>query len=895
MQSLVKDIMGTIDITPTQTSVDWRGNTWFTGDLNTNVIKLQVIRNGAPVMLSENTTKAVMQIKSANGNYSNAVALSVMDSAQGIVGYTLDQEHNYPGAFNCQVALTADQTKQRAITVSFGFSLSKDMFTSVTGDQVVKIFSAFWTMYDKVLALYTDITSKIGDIDGTLEEVLDQYLKRYQDKVDSLTDQVKQAAKDLQTWKNLLGSEKDIWTALNNRVTYTELRKQMVALASGTPKYYASISAIQTAYPNGAAGMFYGADTGHVYAWDPVAKVWADCGTYQATAIGDRDVKRVNLALNVPYGEIQWNRQWIIDDEAKTLTIPSGWGQVVVDTEYYGKPAAGTYNMITNDSGQTAFYIGYSTAKFNGTGSERLAFYASTNDIPESDAYLGWCSLTGDDGSVVALHGSCIMQKNVYHGQNRPIKRSDLQINLPYGEILYDKSWVVDVANKTLIVPDGWGHIVVDTENFDTVPAGTYPLITDDPNQTGFYVGWTGSFDPSGTGKFIFADTINKIPSYAVYLGWISVTDDYSRILMHGDVIRSEAEMGGRSRHVNRNDMQLNAGYAEFIWGQPWNIDTAKKTLTVPDSWGRVVVTTELYSSPAPGTYSLITDDSKQTGFFVGWTGAFDPSGTGKFIFADNTNDLPSYAVYLGWISMAGETIAQLHGEFTIDGKWPHVGVSGNGTTATAIHADETLSCLGDSITAGDNGQGQSSTEWSWPSYMQAMCGFNNVTNVGRNGSTISSTGDSSSFVERCTSITGQDFITVFGGVNDYDQGRALGEADSTDVATVSGGLNQIILTLTKNNPDAVIVIMTPMKENKFVPTGTKNKAGLVELDYVNAIKAVADKYSIPVLDLYTSGNNGVFLDDVISADGLTADKLHPTAKGYKRLARQIAGFINAH
>lgn len=211
------------------------------------------------------------------------------------------------------------------------------------------------------------------------------------------------------------------------------------------------------------------------------------------------------------------------------------------------------------------------------------------------------------------------------------------------------------------------------------------------------------------------------------------------------------------------------------------------------------------------------------------------------------------------------------------------------------MHLNETLSCLGDSITNGYDGQDHTSQEWAWPAYMQQLCGFKTVTNVGKNAATISLNDDGISFVERCVEIKNQDFITIFGGVNDYDQGLPVGNMDSQDTRCVSGALNTVIQTLAKNNPDATMIVMTPMKENKFVPTGTQNSAGLREIDYVNAIKAVADKYSLPVLDLYASGNIGVFLEPLVGSDGFTVDRLHPTPKGYKRLARQIAAFINCY
>ncbi|CAM3038500.1 SGNH/GDSL hydrolase family protein [Lactiplantibacillus plajomi] len=211
----------------------------------------------------------------------------------------------------------------------------------------------------------------------------------------------------------------------------------------------------------------------------------------------------------------------------------------------------------------------------------------------------------------------------------------------------------------------------------------------------------------------------------------------------------------------------------------------------------------------------------------------------------------------------------------------------------TLPHAGEKLSCLGDSITNGYDGQDHTSQDWSWPAYMTELCGFKEVTNVGKNAATISLNDDGISLVDRCHTIHDQDFITIFGGVNDYDQGLPVGDLQTDDLRTVSGGLKYVIEALARQNPDATMVVFTPMKENKFVPTGTPNAAGLLEIDYVAAIKAVADHYSLPVLDLYASGNIGVFLDPLVGPDGYTADRLHPTPKGYRRLARQIASFIN--
>src|SRR5699024_4801636 len=122
-------------------------------------------------------------------------------------------------------------------------------------------------------------------------------------------------------------------------------------------------------------------------------------------------------------------------------------------------------------------------------------------------------------------------------------------------------------------------------------------------------------------------------------------------------------------------------------------------------------------------------------------------------------------------------------------------------------------------------------------------------------GSTYSKADErTDSAVERVADIKDQDLVVVWFGVNDFHYGRPLGEFNNGDVSTVYGAVDNVLDTLISNNVTAKIMVMTPMKNHGYKTSPdsfTKNSVGLYQIDYVNAIKQVADKYSLPVLDMY--------------------------------------------
>jgi len=203
-------------------------------------------------------------------------------------------------------------------------------------------------------------------------------------------------------------------------------------------------------------------------------------------------------------------------------------------------------------------------------------------------------------------------------------------------------------------------------------------------------------------------------------------------------------------------------------------------------------------------------------------------------------------------------------------------------------HSDKVLLTFGDSVT---EAAGMSE---NWTNIVAKRLQARNAINLGVSGSTYCKTSwRNDSAAERCVTIKDRDIIVVWFGINDFHYSLPLGEFQNNDTTTLFGATDFTFKNLINNNPNASIVIMTPMKQHGYrvAPDSyTKNEQGLVQIDYVNAIKKVADYYSLPVLDMYANAGMTPFLDS--QKDLYFIDGLHPNQNGQYRVARKVANFL---
>ena len=209
------------------------------------------------------------------------------------------------------------------------------------------------------------------------------------------------------------------------------------------------------------------------------------------------------------------------------------------------------------------------------------------------------------------------------------------------------------------------------------------------------------------------------------------------------------------------------------------------------------------------------------------------------------------------------------------------------------IPKDKKITIIGDSITYGYDGTDASLVAKPYPWIIQDLLGVP-VYNYGISGSTISGGGASASIPGnapmniRYADMVYADYILVLGGVNDYIiTSTPLGTKGDTTNQTFYGALKILIEGLIKKYPTGKIGFMTPLrKANDTVA----NDAGLTLKQYRDAIIDMCEDYCIPVLDLYTKGGCHPNIEAWKNAN--LPDGLHPNQAYYRRLALQIAQFI---
>ncbi|MBQ8358324.1 MAG: hypothetical protein IJX37_00215, partial [Oscillospiraceae bacterium] len=203
---------------------------------------------------------------------------------------------------------------------------------------------------------------------------------------------------------------------------------------------------------------------------------------------------------------------------------------------------------------------------------------------------------------------------------------------------------------------------------------------------------------------------------------------------------------------------------------------------------------------------------------------------------------------------------------------------------------DLTYVAFGDSITYGIDGNYRSGDAnyrmaSPYPTLVGETLGIKTVVNQGKSGATLCESPPRVNMTQNILNYTSNaDIISVLLGVNDYSAKCSLGDMTSRDNTTIYGSLHMVAQHLTTTYPDAFIFFMTPFQCNNTV-------VGAYELvDVVNAVKAVAAQYDIPVLDLYTNGKYE--LEMTVSPN----DGVHPSQQHHiTYTAPLICEFLKEH
>lgn len=215
-------------------------------------------------------------------------------------------------------------------------------------------------------------------------------------------------------------------------------------------------------------------------------------------------------------------------------------------------------------------------------------------------------------------------------------------------------------------------------------------------------------------------------------------------------------------------------------------------------------------------------------------------------------------------------------------------------TASTSLWSGKSVVFVGDSITAGTG------TDKTYCEYLAESMGFGSVTVMGVPGSCMSTTSDygttKSPLINRWQNIPDADLIVVFMGTNDYGHDTPLGTIDDTGDVSFYGALNTIIPGIIAAHPNSRVVFMTPLHRynvGQSQITGSSytydylpNGRGHTLNDYVDAIKAVCERWSVPVIDLFAE--SGINPAVAAHKTSYMPDGIHPNAAGHEKISYLI-------
>jgi len=209
------------------------------------------------------------------------------------------------------------------------------------------------------------------------------------------------------------------------------------------------------------------------------------------------------------------------------------------------------------------------------------------------------------------------------------------------------------------------------------------------------------------------------------------------------------------------------------------------------------------------------------------------------------------------------------------------------------------ISFLGDSIT-----EGAGALDWNncYVERIRKQDLFDQVANHGISGTRIARQRKPSEwpafdrhFLTRVPEInSASDLVVVFGGTNDFGHGDApIGKPEDRTEWTFYGALECLCEALIRQCPKARILLLTPLHrlgETSPLGDGFKTVPGAILADYAQAIRIVAERHRLPVLDLFAEGILNP--NDAYVRQNLMPDGLHPNDAGHAILAERILTFL---
>ena len=206
---------------------------------------------------------------------------------------------------------------------------------------------------------------------------------------------------------------------------------------------------------------------------------------------------------------------------------------------------------------------------------------------------------------------------------------------------------------------------------------------------------------------------------------------------------------------------------------------------------------------------------------------------------------------------------------------------------------------FGDSLTSSNTLKGMESGEKNYVDYVSESLNLD-VTNCGIGGTGYMKT--ENNFISRVQTIPiDTEILTVFGSFNDFEYiESSLGEMGDSGTTTIYGCMKTFFDAVFARCPDIVVGIIFPTKWGYLSTQKDPSASAKCDL-YIQALKDIAEYYSIPVLDLYNESNLRPWDDNFAAkyyrdddSNG-TANTVHPLDPAHKKfIAPKVGAFIRS-
>ncbi|WP_288394349.1 SGNH/GDSL hydrolase family protein [uncultured Vagococcus sp.] len=136
--------------------------------------------------------------------------------------------------------------------------------------------------------------------------------------------------------------------------------------------------------------------------------------------------------------------------------------------------------------------------------------------------------------------------------------------------------------------------------------------------------------------------------------------------------------------------------------------------------------------------------------------------------------------------------------------------------------------------------------------------------------------------INKTVNFSNLDTIILFGGTNDIGTNTPLGSVDSQDSYTTLGAINLIIDYLRLNNPNADIILCSPIYSSR------ENRLPAVMEQFISDLEKLSEKKNVYFVDMY----NDLEIYES-SANFLLYDGLHPNNFGMEIIGNKIKESID--